>query len=223
MAVKKTVSRYPLDYSVNAGLLQAAKGFALDIDEDGYLKAIAVVPFTSNSSAAVSTNNLPATIVDPINTPGFPNPAARCYGNPSGGVVESVVGLVTNSRKMLYDSYSAQWYGMKSLTWHKQVSAVDTAQTMNVITSDFTDGVHNLEIYMVCSGGTATLDITGSVDGTLYLTLDSIAAALATAKHYDRTTVGATTALCPLGLTMLKITAGPAGAGFTTAIYVSMR
>lgn len=80
-----------------------------------------------------------------------------------------------------------------------------------------------LAVYMVASGGTATLTVEASVDNVNWNTIDSLAAAATNKKAYTPVTNGGTLALPPLAFRYIRITAGAAGAGFTTTTIVTAK
>lgn len=80
-----------------------------------------------------------------------------------------------------------------------------------------------LAINMTTSGGTATLTLSVTTDGTNFITVDSIAAAAATAKNYSAGTLGATTGISPLAFQTIKVVAGAAGVGNTTTLDIAMK
>lgn len=113
------------------------------------------------------------------------------------------------------------------------VSAVHAAQNFTI---DMREGATILAIDMLCSGGTATLVVAVSVDGSTFIQVDSIAAALQTDLQYTQsyyTINGAGTAnggagastvkLNPLAFRYVKITAGDAGVGNTTTLTVGVK
>ena len=103
----------------------------------------------------------------------------------------------------------------------RQVSA---ANAQNQIVLRLHDLARLLDIAMVCSAGTATLQVEVSQDGTDWIALEApIAAAATTYKHYDATTVGATVGLCPLAFDYVRVTAGAAGVGNTTTLTVGAK
>lgn len=103
-------------------------------------------------------------------------------------------------------------------------TAVGAANAANVLVLDLRDLSHALDIAMVCSGGTATLQVEVSIDNATWIAIEApIVAAAATYKHYSTATVGATNALCPLAFRYVRITAGAAGVGNTTTLTVSAK
>jgi hypothetical protein len=92
-----------------------------------------------------------------------------------------------------------------------------------VITADLRNMAKTLNIVMTGSAGTFTLTVESSVDNTAFFTIDSIAAAASQTKIYTETTVGATTAVSPLGFRYCRITAGTAGVGNTTTMTIGAK
>lgn len=216
----KEISKYPMDWSGNFGLSDAAPAFRLPRDEDGNVLAVGVVPMTSNSSSGVVTNNMPTSIVDPLPAPGSPNSAARCYGNPYiGGVTDATVGLVVNARQMGVTA-SGNWSGQLQNFPVRTVSAINTAGVTLLSTLNLNQGV---AIDMQTSGGTATLTTEVSVDQANWIVLEVVAAAAHTAKNYDTAHLPATIALNPILFPYVRITAAAAGAGNTTTTTVSCK
>lgn len=103
---------------------------------------------------------------------------------------------------------------------YRGVSAANTANQQVITLNNLHD---TLAIDMTASGGTATLEVEASTDNVNWLTIDTAAAAAATAKQYTAATVGATTALSPLAFPYVRITAGAAGAGNTTTLTVAAK
>jgi len=102
----------------------------------------------------------------------------------------------------------------------RQVSA---ANTQNQIIFDLGDARDTLSIASVGSGGTHTLTIESSIEGTNWVTVDVLVAALNQAKAYSAATVGATTAISPLSYRYVRITSSAAGIGFTTTLTASAK
>lgn len=99
---------------------------------------------------------------------------------------------------------------------YRQVSATNAS---NVLGGFATRGLKSCAIYMTTSAGTATLTVEGSPDGgSNFITIDSVAAAAATAKQYDDTHLGTTIALNPMLFPFVRVTAGTAGSGNTTTL-----
>lgn len=101
--------------------------------------------------------------------------------------------------------------------------AVSVANTQQQIVYELRNLARIFAISMVCSGGTATLEIDGSMDGTNYLTIDSIPAAATTVKNYTPTDKGGTVAMSPLAFRYIKVTAGAAGVGNTTTLDIGAK
>lgn len=102
----------------------------------------------------------------------------------------------------------------------RQVSAINTA---NAGTFDIRNLNQAIQIYGVCSAGTATLTVESSTDSVNWLTIDSVAAAGTQSKLYFNNTGGTTLALCPHYFRYLRVTMGTAGAGNTTTLYVGVK
>jgi hypothetical protein len=138
-------------------------------------------------------------------------------GNSVEGGMSSGAALVTPNSHMLspISTVPGTYSNMVSIgTAQLNVtSGLNASQTTIV---DLHELVTSVSINMTTSAGTATLTISASPDNTNYLTVDSIAAAAATAKIYGSTTAGASTAIAPLSYRYLKIVAGAAGVGNTT-------
>lgn len=110
------------------------------------------------------------------------------------------------------------WQGSAGFT---QTSATNAT---NVIVLDVRQNAKSLAILSAASGGTATLTVEFSIDGSTWLQADSIAAALTTVKQYTETTVGAGTyALSPLSFRWIRVTAGAAGVGNTTTLTIGLK
>lgn len=125
---------------------------------------------------------------------------------------------------LLYDQgspqASAQVIEMKGAFGLRMVSALNTAA---VVVIDLFNLHDTLAIDMVCSAGTASLTIEVSVDNTNWRTVDSLAAAAATAKQYIFSTNGATLVVSPLAYRYIRITAGAAGVGNTTTTNIAAK
>jgi uncharacterized membrane protein len=139
----------------------------------------------------------------------------------SGNSLEG--GMASNSALVTQDAHVLT-PGATSPGTYANLAVIGTAQ-LNVTSGlnasqttiiDLHQLVTSLSVNMVTSAGTASLTISASPDNTNYLTVDSIAAAAATAKIYGSTTAGATTAIAPLSYRYVKIVAGAAGVGNTT-------
>lgn len=103
---------------------------------------------------------------------------------------------------------------------YRVVSATNTQQQ---VVADLRNLHDTIAINMSASGGTATVTVEASADNANWMTIDSIAAASATAKQYTATTVGGTTALSPLSFRWCRITAGAAGVGNTTTLTIGAK
>jgi len=102
-----------------------------------------------------------------------------------------------------------------------QTSALNAA---NTVTLDLRGLNQTLDIIMTASAGTATVTISASIDNVTFFQLDSLVAAATTVKHYNNTTVGASTyAISPLSWRYVKVVAGTAGVGNTTTLTMSMK
>lgn len=121
---------------------------------------------------------------------------------------------------MLFEPVNGTWNRARGHARSRTVSAANTAQQ---IVLDISNLNQVIDILSVASAGTATLLIEVSQDNSNFVTIDSIAAALTQVKHYNNTTVGATTALTPLGFRWVRITAGAAGVGNTTTLTVGVK
>ena len=108
-----------------------------------------------------------------------------------------------------------------ALAW-ESVSGLNTAQS---ITIDMRDLHSTLSIYMQCSAGSATLIIKTSCNGggSFDLVLDSFAAAANKVLQYDITHLASTVAVNPLSFRLLQVSAGAAGAGNTSTLYIGVK
>lgn len=134
------------------------------------------------------------------------------FGNPFALAVQEIASYIRNTG-------TNQETRMGALG-DMQVSATNTA---NVISSKISDLHSIVSIYMSTSGGDATLLVEGSNDNTTFLTLDSVAAAATITKNYTPTTPATTIALFPGAFQFLRVTAGAAGAGNTTTLWVAVK
>lgn len=103
---------------------------------------------------------------------------------------------------------------------YRTVSAANT-QVQTVL--DIRNLLTVLLIVATGTGGTFTLAVDGSVDNVNFVSIDSIVAAASQIKQYLSSTVGAVTAVTPLGFRFVRITTGAAGVGFTTTTTVSCK
>jgi hypothetical protein len=101
---------------------------------------------------------------------------------------------------------------------YRDTSGLNTALVAILSTLGLDSGI---DINMDTSAGTATVTVEVSVDGKNWITVDTIAAAGSTQKHYGKDTVGAGKALAPLSFPLVRITAGAAGVGNSTTLTVS--
>jgi hypothetical protein len=116
-----------------------------------------------------------------------------------------------------------------------RISASNAAQTIILDTRGL---INILAIHSDSTGGTSTLVVSGSVDATNYLQLDSIATAAVTDLQYTLATnalngaaqagtvagTGASTVkLNPLAFRYVKIVIGAAGVGITNVTTVAMK
>lgn len=102
----------------------------------------------------------------------------------------------------------------------RQISPTNTALVVVVDLCNLND---MLSIDMAASGGTATLTVESSVDGTNWRTVDAFAAAATKATHYFYSSVGASLAVSPVAFRFCRITAGAAGVGNTTTLNIAAK
>lgn len=110
----------------------------------------------------------------------------------------------------------------------RAVSGAHAAQTVLFASENL---ANLLAISMVTSGGTATLVVSGSTDGTAFVTCDSIAAAGTTQVTYQvsgkmtsaTNNTFTSTGLNPLAFRWIKIVAGDAGVGNTTQLDIGVK
>jgi hypothetical protein len=134
------------------------------------------------------------------------------FGNPFALAVQEIAYYVRNA-----GSYQGVRMGALGVV---QVSAINTA---NVVYQEIRDLHSVVSIYMSCSAASATLLVEVSNDGTTFLTLDTFAAAGNITKNYTPTTLATTIPLFPGAFQFLRVTAGAAGAGNTTTLWVAVK
>jgi hypothetical protein len=114
----------------------------------------------------------------------------------------------------------------KNYLYSRTVSATNTAVTT---TFDIRACKNKMAIHVDATGGTATLKVSGSVDNTNFIEVDSLAAAAFQDKQYTDSTVGADASaaaagpLSPLAFRYVKIVTGAAGVGITTTTTTSIK
>jgi len=156
----------------------------------------------------------------------FPNQGTDYAVVPNTGVPSSDARSDITAWNML--SVIAAEYLYNGSTWDRKqsyvsgrgVSAVNTAQTQYVFPRNL---YSTLAIHQVASAGTASLEVSVSVNGSDWLILETIAAAATISKQYTPLTVGATIALSPLSFPYIRLISSTAGAGNTTTTTFSMK
>jgi hypothetical protein len=137
------------------------------------------------------------------------------YGINSALAVSDLKGGLSNGNYLMM---------IEQMFYHSYlVSPTNTAQDTGVIDLR---GLHStLGIYMLCSGGTATVTVSVSGDGTVgnAMVVDSIVAAATVTKNYNPTTPATSIAVFPLSFRWIRVQVGAAGAGNTTTLYIGAK
>jgi hypothetical protein len=107
---------------------------------------------------------------------------------------------------------------LASNTAYQLSSNVNTANTAILFLNNLSN-VLDIKFNVVGGVDTATLTVTGCTDSTCSsgtITIDSISAAASGVKHYNASTVGATTAISPLSFPWVQVSVGAAAHNFTS-------
>jgi hypothetical protein len=104
----------------------------------------------------------------------------------------------------------------------EQVSAVNAVNTVTVNAPNVS---RILALYSVCSGGTAAVTVSVSVNGQTYYVLDTLTAAATVLKQYDpgAMTTGQGLAVSPLAFQWIRVSVASCGAGNTNTLLVTMK
>jgi hypothetical protein len=100
---------------------------------------------------------------------------------------------------------------------------VSAANAQQQIVFDLKNGHDTLAINGACSAGTAALTVDAGVDGIIFFTIDSVAAAATQIKQYSAATVGATIAVSPLSFRYVRVTVATCGGGNTSTLTISAK
>lgn len=113
-----------------------------------------------------------------------------------------------------------KYYIAKGIIALGSLSVVNTANTIDLDLRNLHDCA---SIYITTSGGTFTLVVQVSDDGSNYYTIDSVAAAATQLKVYDISHLGTTIATNALAWRYWKVIVGAAGAGNATFAFISIK